>query len=141
GTYDITANIDGITEVQAGTYLLMDLHYHRYVPEFEVALSVLSTVISKPSPHRAITDMGLMSMNTSAGLPSLRGHPEVEVVELHAENAILRSKGRMRLRIGERLEFYPSYLDGTVNLFDRVHAMRNGRLEAVWAIGGRGRSF
>ncbi len=141
GTYDVTANFPGVTEVQAGTYVLMDLPYHQHVPEFECAMHVLSTIISTPSPYRAITDAGLMSMNTSSGLPALLDHRDVEVADLHAENAILKSKKPLRFKIGEKVEFLPTYLDGTVNLFDRFYATRRGRIEAVWSIAGRGRSF
>jgi len=63
GTYDVTSNIQEITEVQAATYLLMGAKYHKHVPEFNCALTVLSTVISRPGDERAITDAGLMSIN------------------------------------------------------------------------------
>lgn len=141
GTYDTTANFPGITEVQAGSYVLMDLLYHKYVPEFRCALSVLSTVISTPSLHRAITDMGKMSMNTSNELPDLLGYKDVEVKELHAENTILQSKKPSKLKIGDKVEFLPTYLDGTVNLFNKFYAMRKGLLKATWNIAGQGRSF
>ncbi|WP_455368027.1 DSD1 family PLP-dependent enzyme [[Eubacterium] cellulosolvens] len=140
GTYDITAKYIGITEVQAGTYILMDHIYHKYVPEFTPALSVLSTVISTPSPQRAITDIGIMSMNTSYGLPVLKKLPDIEVKDLHAENTILQLKKSLKLKIGQKIEFLPTYIDGTVNLHNQFHVIRKGKLEAIWNIQGRGRS-
>ncbi len=141
GTYDVTTKVEGVTEVQAGTYALMATRYHEAVPEFDCALSILSTVISRPSKYRAITDSGLMSINASKGLPTVVGYENVEVEKLSAENATLKTGKDVSLKIGDKAEFLPSYLDGTVNLFDVVFGLRRGKIESVWRIAGRGRSF
>src|SRR5208282_874700 len=71
GTYDVSGATPEITEVQAGTYVLMDSEYRKHVPEFSCALTVLSTVISKPSDRRIVTDAGLMSISVAAGKPEI----------------------------------------------------------------------
>jgi D-serine deaminase-like pyridoxal phosphate-dependent protein len=104
-------------------------------------MSVLSTIISTPSPYRAITDMGIISMNISSGLPLLKRSYGYKVKELHAENTILyrpREKKHESLTIGEKIEFLPSYLDGTVNSFNEFHVMKKNKLAALWNISGRG---
>jgi D-serine deaminase-like pyridoxal phosphate-dependent protein len=141
GTYDVTAIFPEVTEVQAGTYILMDTEYQKSVPEFECALSILSTIISKPSDKRAITDCGLMSINTLYSLPTIVGYNGIEVKELHAENTILNTLSNSSINLGEKVEFQPSYLDGTINLHDTVYGMRDEKIEAIWRIAGRGRSF
>ena len=52
-TYDSTGTLAGVDEVQAGTYATMDWQYHRLVPEFEIALSLLVRVISRPEPGQS----------------------------------------------------------------------------------------
>ncbi|KON30201.1 hypothetical protein AC482_04395 [miscellaneous Crenarchaeota group-15 archaeon DG-45] len=137
GTYDVSGRIPGVTEVQAGTYILMDANYHQHVPEFGCALSVLSTVISRPSSDRAITDAGRMSISTPRGTPLVKGMDGLEVVGVHAENTILRVEGHADAAIGDKIEIIPPYLDGTVKLHERFHGIRNGRVEAAWEIIGR----
>jgi D-serine deaminase-like pyridoxal phosphate-dependent protein len=86
GTYDVTGTFPEITEVQAGSYLLMDSYYHQHVPEFECAVSVLSTTISAPTTERIITDAGLMSISNTYGNPVMRDRTGLKVHALHAEN-------------------------------------------------------
>ena len=58
GTYDITGRIEGITEIQAGSYALMDTAYAKLDIPFELAFTVLGTVLSRPRPDRCVTDAG-----------------------------------------------------------------------------------
>ena len=132
GTYDVTANNPEITELQAGTYVLMDGEYYKHTPEFECALTVLTTVISRPDEKRAITDVGLMSISTALGNPTVAKRTDLEVQELHAENTVLKTTGRGKVTIGDKIELIPSYLDATVNSHGRVYATRQGRVENVW---------
>ena len=131
GTYDVTANNPELTELQAGTYVLMDGEYYRHVPEFKCALTVLTTVISRPDEKRAITDAGLMSINTALGNPTVAGRDDLDVEALHAENTILRTKGH-KIKIGDKIELIPSYLDGTINCHNRIYAMRRAHVESIW---------
>jgi D-serine deaminase-like pyridoxal phosphate-dependent protein len=132
GTYDVSSNNPEITEVQAGSYLLMDAGYHKHVPEFNTALTVLSTIISRPSDERAITDAGLMSINRAFGEPQIVGRDDVEVHELHAENTILKTNRQNSISIGDKIELVPPYLDGTVNCHRKIYALRKGRVQAIW---------
>jgi len=132
GTYDVTTNNPEITELQAGTYVLMDGEYHKHVPEFECALTVLATVISRPDDGRAITDAGLMSISTALGKPQVTKRDDIEVQQLHAENTILRTKSQSKITIGDKIELIPSYLDGTMNCYRQVYATRHGRVESTW---------
>jgi len=140
GTYDVSGATPEITEVQAGTYVLMDSEYHKHVQEFSCALTVLSTVISKPSDQRVVTDAGLMSISTAQGKPEMIGNESLEVEELHAENTVLRVTGPSKVKVEDRIEFIPSYLDGTVNYHSKIYGVRKERVETIWNTLGRGTS-
>lgn len=137
GTYDVSSGIPEVTEVQAGTYLLMDAVYNQHVPEFECALTVLSTVISKPAGDRAITDAGQMSINTHGMLPIVKGMNGLEVMGVHAENTILKNRGPGKIKVGDAIEIIPSYLDGTVKLHEKFYGIKSNKVESVWKILGR----
>lgn len=137
GTYDATDRFPEISSVRAGSYLLMDCNYHKHAQEFECALSVLSTVISVPSSQRAVTDAGLMSINKNYGAPTIEDEG-LTIYEFHGENTVL-TLGRS-IRIGDKVEIIPSYLDGTINMHEKLYGIRNNKVEVVWKISARGTS-
>ena len=65
-SYDVAGDIDGVTEIQGGSYLLMDAHYG-YMSDFSYAAKVLTTIISTPRPGVAIGDAGVRAVSTLAG--------------------------------------------------------------------------
>jgi D-serine deaminase-like pyridoxal phosphate-dependent protein len=140
GTYNISGTYPGVTEIQAGSYILMDGSYRKIVP-FDCALTVLTTVISAQSPERIIVDAGMKSISQDMGMPEAMGQFDLLVTRLSEEHGKLKStSGASPLKPGDKVELIPSHGCTTVNLHDRYYAARNGRLEAVWPIGGRGKS-
>lgn len=140
-SYDITGAYPGVTEVQAGSYILMDATYHRMVPEFDCALTILTTVISRPSKDRAIIDAGLKVMTPEFGPPQVKDLPGVELSPgISEEHGRLVLQDGVGLRVGDKIELIPSHGCTTINLHDRFYAVRDGRLEAVWEIAGRGKA-
>ena len=75
GTYDITGGMEGITEIQAGSYALMDTAYAKLDIPFEQAFSVLGTVLSRPRPDQCAADCGHKACTQD------HGHPDVKSVE------------------------------------------------------------
>lgn len=142
GTYDISGVYPGVTEHQSGSYVYMDPGYVTKVPAFGLALSVLSTVVSRPTPERVVTDAGLQVLSDDGGLHLMKGHPELVAQPLSEEHSTFRVRDgeRTTLDVGDRVEIHPSHCCGAANLHDRVYAVRNGVVEAVWAVTGRGRS-
>ena len=142
GTYMITGDYPGVTEVQPGSYVFMDTTYARVEGvDFESSLMVLSTVMSRPTPERAIIDAGLKSFSTDMGRPSVKGLEGASLTRLSEEHGALRLEGEARrLKIGDRIELFPSHCCTTVNLFDKYHCVRRGNLENVWKIAARGKS-
>ena len=75
GTSAIVGRYDGITEIQPGSFLLMDSAYHAVRPEFGCSLSVLCTVISR-RPGHYVLDAGSKAISQDFGKPAIKGHPE-----------------------------------------------------------------
>jgi D-serine deaminase-like pyridoxal phosphate-dependent protein len=140
GDYYIATNFDGITEIQAGSYALMDAAYGKLGLGFKHALSVLTTVSSRPTPEQVITDAGLKSVTPEHGLPLVKGRSDLEVHALSEEHGRLRTlNGPCAVAVGELLEFIPGHGCTTANLHDEIYAVRNGHLEAIWPIAARGK--
>jgi D-serine deaminase-like pyridoxal phosphate-dependent protein len=142
GSYMMTRDCPGITELQAGGAIFMDMFYRErcHVTEFDYALTILATVVSRPAPDRAIVDAGRKTMNLELSMPRVLGRPDIEVVSLSAEHGLLRlAPSAQDLRIGDRLEFIPGYGDFTTVLHNRFLAFRGQRLEAIFPLEARGR--
>lgn len=144
-TYQVAAEMKGVTEVQAGTYLLMDTAFkEKGVRDFECALTVLATVISRPSwaenDDLAVIDLGRKEMDAFLGLPEVK-HPEgATVFSLSQEHGRVRLEGPARaLRVGDKIELWVRNANDTINLHDHFYAMRDGVVEAVWEIQARGK--
>ncbi|MBI2192124.1 MAG: DSD1 family PLP-dependent enzyme [Planctomycetes bacterium] len=140
GTYDVTGDNPGITEVQAGSYVFMDHVYHRVRPEFGIALSVLSTIISRPTRRRGVIDGGLKTFSRGFDLPRAKDCPGLNLWYISEEHGKIRLSGKAcDLSVGDKVEFYAGHCCEAVNLHDRLYALRGGRLEAVWTIAARGK--
>ena len=136
--YDVAATIPGVTEVEGGSYALMSTGYG-YMTEFQIAGKVLGTVVSTPRPGVAIGDVGMHSIAAPGGvLPTVDGLPDVEVEALHNDSIVLTSKGSMPLRVGDKFKLLPGHQDMVVNRWDQYVAVRDGAVEDVWDIPGRG---
>jgi 3-hydroxy-D-aspartate aldolase len=136
-SYDVAGEIPGVTEVQGGTYLVMDTSYE-YMSDFHQAGKVLTTVISTPRPGVAVGDAGIKAIATLRGLPTVENRPGVTVESMDTDHAVLRVDDGVELRIGDQLALLPSQQDATVSRWDRFIGVRDGKVEAVWDIQARG---
>ena len=140
GTYMITSEIEGITEIEAGSYVVMDTTYSRVVPDFENALFLLSTVISRRDDEWLVTDMGKKAATEEFGLPELQDTDTAKLVALSEEHAKIQILDpACPLQPGDKVQFIPSHCCTTINLHDDYFCVRNGKLEAVWPIDARGK--
>jgi D-serine deaminase-like pyridoxal phosphate-dependent protein len=138
-TYRVSGRYPGVTEVQAGSYLTMDLEYRSFFPEFECALGVLTTVINRPSRTRVTTDAGKKKLTEDAGLPQPKGVEGIQLTALNEEHGILEITDPVKeIRLGSKLEIIPSHGCTTFNLYDELYGIRNGKLEIIWDIAARG---
>ncbi|MQF70273.1 DSD1 family PLP-dependent enzyme [SAR202 cluster bacterium AD-804-J14_MRT_500m] len=136
-SYDVAADIPGVTEIQGGSYLLMEAGYS-FMSEFRYACKLLGTVISAVRPGRAIGDIGIKSVGTPKGLPIIEDNIGTIVEELHAEHVILNTENGPRLSLGDKFALIPGQQDIMVNRWDTFIAVRGGEVEAIWDIPGRG---
>ena len=132
--YFISAEYPGITEVQPGTYIYMDIGHRELMGTTPVdlgyAMTVLTSVISIPTSDRVVVDAGSKAVLKEDSRPkNLKGY---ELYSLSAEHGKLRVTDPERsLALGEKIELIPSYGDGTVNRWSRFLGMRDGKLETV----------
>ena len=139
GTFLSSARHAGLTEVQAGGGVFSDLKYRAWgLAGHEFALTVLTRVVSRPSPTRVLTDGGFKTLSSQHGMPEAIGL-KVKNLALSAEHGNIElDTADDSLRVGDLVEFVPGYTDSTVCLHDEICAMRNGVVEEVWTIPGRG---
>jgi D-serine deaminase-like pyridoxal phosphate-dependent protein len=145
GTWNIDPGIKGITELQPGSFLFMDIDYRRIGAagseeflDFQHSLFVICTVVSQPKPDLAIFDGGYKAFAADRGYgPELRGRADVKVGFGGDEHGSLAASGA---KVGDRLEFVVPHCDPTVNLYDTMYAVRGDTVEAAWRISARGRS-
>jgi D-serine deaminase-like pyridoxal phosphate-dependent protein len=136
-TYQIAAQIEGVTEIQAGTYVTMDWRYAELSPEFEVALSVMARVISKRQ-GAAVLDVGTKGLGCEFGPPKIKDCPQAELPPVLAEeHAIVRRSPNWRL--GDPVQVIPSHACTTCNLYRHLHVHEDGRVVDVWPIEGSGK--
>ena len=135
-TIDVAPEIPGVTEVEGGTYALGGTMYF-YMEDFQIANKVLGTIVSTPRPGVAIGDVGMLALSVR-GADQVEGLPEVKVESLLDHHVVLTTEGTMPLEVGDQFKLIPNYQDMMVNRWDQYIAVRNGVVEHVWDIPGRG---
>jgi D-serine deaminase-like pyridoxal phosphate-dependent protein len=137
GTWEFVASVSGVTEVQPGSFLLMDAAYHRIRPEFGCALSVRAAVISR-RPGQYVLDAGTKAISRDFGVPEVKGRPNDRVARTNEEHTVVETTvGEPAL--GEAVEVLPAHCCATMNLHRTCVAVRRGRVESVWPIECSGR--
>ena len=141
GTYLDSAQQPGVTEIQAGGGVFGDVHYRtHYGIDHPFALTVLTTITSRPNPTRIICDAGKKAMSGDMALPDPIGLQSIRSVRLSAEHVTVElDEPDAARRVGDTLEFVVGYSDTTVHLHDRIYALRGGQIEASWPIAAAGR--
>ncbi len=129
GTYDINT---WATEIQAGSYALMDTAYAKLALPFVQALTVLSTVISV-SDGWVVADCGLKALGMDHGNPSVEG---AEVWFCSDEH--LTFVPQARLRVGERIRVLPAHVDPTVAYHEHLHVVDGDEVTERWDVDLRG---
>jgi D-serine deaminase-like pyridoxal phosphate-dependent protein len=144
GTCALCARHPEVNEVQPGSFVFLDTAYRDALGESSAyvnALTVLATVISRPTPTRAVLDAGTKSLSTDMGnaepheLAGVRYRPggdEHGILEWEAGAAV-------RLAVGDVVALIPSHIDTTVNLHDEYLLARGGEVVGSWPVAARGR--
>jgi D-serine deaminase-like pyridoxal phosphate-dependent protein len=138
GTFDISGDMEGVTEIQAGSYALMDTAYAALDIPFEKAFSLQCTVISRPTAERCVADGGLKAASTDHGNPEVKGLDGALVLYLADEHTVVTLPPDAPHGVGDSIEFWPSHIDPTINMHDVMYAVRDGEVVEVWHIAARG---
>ncbi len=129
GTYDLNLTA---TEIQAGSYALMDTAFAAFIPEFRPALWIEATVISA-SAKFAVADCGLKALGMDHGNPTVDGGRVLIVSDEH-----LTFRPERQAHVGERVRVWPAHIDPTVAYHDRMHVADGDDIVDVWSVDLRG---
>jgi D-serine deaminase-like pyridoxal phosphate-dependent protein len=140
GTFYVTAFQAGVTEIQAGGAVFGDVASQRWGVETKPALFIRTMVTSCPAPDRIILDAGFKTMPNWHTTPQPLGLEAMQEIGMSAEHAaVVLREPQPDVRVGDTLDFVVGYGDETVCLHDRLYGIRDGLVEVVWDIEGRGR--
>ena len=136
-SYDVAGEIPGVTEVQGGSYLIMETSYD-YMTEFHHAGKVLTTIVSTPRPGVAVGDAGIKAVGMLRAMAEVDDRPGVTVESMDPDRTVFRVDTGVNLQIGDQLALLPPQQDAMVSRWDRFIGVRNGKVESVWDIQARG---
>jgi D-serine deaminase-like pyridoxal phosphate-dependent protein len=142
------AEVPGITEVRAGTYVFNDLMQIGIgsANEDELALSVLCTAVSQGEAGRITIDGG--SKTFSGDVPQTQRSAEHEPIARAVDRPVLIERlseehgvGRAEcaVALGSKIRFFPYHACTCVNMSDTIIGIRRNVVEGVWAVKARGR--
>ena len=136
-SYDVAGEIPGVTEVQGGSYLIMETSYD-YMTDFQFAGKILTTIISTPRDGVAVGDAGIKAVGSLKGMPQVDNRTDLIVEAMEANRALYRIEEGGQVQIGDQLLLIPAQQDAMVSRWDRFVGIRNGKVETVWEISARG---
>src|SRR5262244_3968336 len=134
-TWRWTAGFPGITEIQAGTYVVMDNFHGKMVPGFEHSLTIQASVISRPG-GKVIVDAGNKSVADPADV-TVVGH-DLTVFRFDEEHGIFTDADGSSLVVGDAVALVPGYSPSTVNWYDAYHVVHDDVVADIWPIIPRG---
>jgi D-serine deaminase-like pyridoxal phosphate-dependent protein len=151
GTFDIDTQIPELTELQVGSYAVMDAEYLNIAAkndpdrfsDFQPALTLLTTVISVNQPEFVTVDAGLKSLYRHGGEPFVisPGFTDLRYDWFGDEHGRLTCKDGGNLpQLGTVLELVTSHCDPTINQFDCLYITQGGKVIDKWPIDLRGKS-
>jgi D-serine deaminase-like pyridoxal phosphate-dependent protein len=137
GTYDITGADPRVTEIQAGSYVFMDMFHGTLVPGFCRALTVLGTVVIQHG-NTIVLDCGRKSISIDFVPPVMVPYPFYQARFFAEEHALFDVDERCQLKLGDTVELVPAYAPSTVNLYDAYHVVEGGVVTEIWPVIPRG---
>lgn len=132
GTFEATGGAPEVTEVQAGSYVLMDRFHEPLVDGFDFALTVLATVTGRHG-DLVVLDAGRKAVDVSLR-PLEPPDRNASLAFIHEEHAGFRYAGATSPDVGDRIQLVPGYAPTTVNLFGSYHVVEEGRVVDVWPV-------
>ena len=134
-TWQWTAAYAGITEIQAGSYVVMDNFHGKMVPGFEHSLTIQASVISRQS-NQVIVDVGNKSVADPYNV-TIVGH-DLQVFRSDEEHGIFSAPEGSVLKVGDCVSLVPGYSPSTVNCYDAFHIVQDDVVVDIWPVIPRG---
>lgn len=133
GTWDTNS---WVTELQAGSYCLMDTEYTEHAADFEHALFVNATVISLTPGKWGVLDAGLKAFGMDHGDPKVLEAGDCWFVsDEHITFGL--AEGRP-VAVGDRVRVVPAHVDPTVSQHERMYLVDDDEVLEVWDVDLRG---
>lgn len=147
GSYELETASGVYNELQCGSYIFMDADYGRVLDgagkpksDFENALFLLTTIMSKTKPGIAICDAGLKVQSVDSGPPVVFGRDDLEFKKCSDEHGVIDDPGDS-LVLGDKLKLVPGHCDPTCNVHDYYVGVRGDIVECLWPVTARGRAY
>ena len=149
GSYYFESTSGVYNELQCGSYAFMDADYGRILDkegkridqgEWENALFILTSVMSRAKPGKAIVDAGLKAQSVDSGLPVIFGRDDVKYVKCSDEHGVVEDPGNV-LKVNDKLRLVPGHCDPTCNVHDWYVGVRGGKVETLWPVSARGKAY
>ena len=139
-SYNAVCEIEEITEVIAGKYAIMDLQLIDFRTELKSAGKVLTTVTGIPEQGVIITDGGQKAIGADLGDPIISNPTGLSLGGLSAEHGTIKDTElkNQNLKIGDKILISPWDSGECCNLHDYIHAIKDGKLLAIWDVSARG---
>ncbi|MEP6767474.1 MAG: alanine racemase [Acidobacteriota bacterium] len=135
----------GVTECRPGNYVFHDASQVslRTGTIEDCAMTIEATVVSVPDADRAVVDAGSKTLSSDGLRPRPGGHGFLigrmsRIARLSEEHGVIDVVAGERFSVGERVSIVPNHACVVTNLHDRVYAVRDGKVEAVWRVAARG---
>jgi D-serine deaminase-like pyridoxal phosphate-dependent protein len=137
GTYNISSTFPGVTEIQPGSYLLMDQKYKEIETvgtDFQQSMFLLSTVISTPDPRRAVIDLGWKGCGMEYGALGWKGTPQPLLKDVSyimggdEHGKLIFEDAADRPSVGDQVRLVPSHCDTTMNLYPDYYCIRKNKV-------------
>lgn len=142
--------LKGITEIRIGTYIFMDVIQGNIIGNYsKCAASILSTVISKPTNERIVTDAGAKALTMQGrnsglgktqGIGLVKGSEKFYIEKVYDEHGVIISEDFSNLvEIGDKVEIIPNHICPVVNLYDKGYLVSKGKILKELTISARGK--
>jgi D-serine deaminase-like pyridoxal phosphate-dependent protein len=142
--------LDGITEIRIGTYIFMDVIQSNIIDDYsKCAASVLTSVISKPTKERVVTDAGAKALTMQGrnsglgktqGIGLVKGFEKFYIEKVYDEHGVINNKDfNSSVCIGDKIEIIPNHICPVVNLYDKGYLVSKGKILKEITVSARGK--
>lgn len=142
--------LKGITEIRIGTYIFMDVIQGNIIGDYsKCAASILTTIISKPTKERVVTDSGAKALTMQGrnsglgktkGIGLVKGSESFYIEKVYDEHGVINNaEFNTSVNIGDKIEIIPNHICPVVNLYDKGYLVSQGKIIQELTISARGK--